>query len=198
MAKIDLEAIQALRDKTGVGMMDCKKALIEADGDFEKAILILRKKGAAVAEKRSGNATAEGLIHAYIHPGSRIGVLIEINCETDFVARTEDMRNFAQDACLHIAALRPTCVSPEDIDQDFVAKERALAIEQLVAAKKPAAMIDQIVQGKMEKLYGEVCLLRQAFVKNDQVTIDDLLKELIAKMGENIKIRRFARFEIGA
>lgn len=198
MAKIDLEAIQALREKTGVGMMDCKKALTEADGDFEKAIIILRKKGAAVAEKRSGNTTAEGLVHAYIHPGSRIGVLIEINCETDFVARTDDMRNFAQDVCLHIAALRPTCVSPEDIDQEFLTKERTLAIEQLVAAKKPAAMIDQIVQGKMEKLYGEVCLLRQAFVKNDQVTIDDLLKELIAKMGENIKIRRFARFEIGA
>jgi len=198
MAKIDLEAIQALREKTGVGMMDCKKALTEADGDFEKAILILRKKGAAVAEKRSGNATAEGLVHAYIHPGSRIGVLIEINCETDFVARTDDIRNFAQDLCLHITAMRPMCVSPDDIDQTFVAKERTFAIEQLVAAKKPAAMIDQIVQGKMEKLYSEVCLLRQAFIKNDQVTIDDLLKELIAKMGENIKIRRFARFEIGA
>jgi elongation factor Ts len=179
-------------------MMDCKKALTEAEGDFEKAIIILRKKGAAVAEKRSGNTTTEGLIHAYIHPGSRIGVLIEINCETDFVARTEDIRTFAQDVCLHIAAMRPTAVSPDDIDQNFVARERALAIEQLVAAKKPAAMIDQIVQGKMEKLYGEVCLLRQAFVKNDQVTIDDLLKELIAKMGENIKIRRFSRFEIGA
>ena len=198
MAKIDLEAIQALREKTGVGMMDCKKALTEADGDFEKAILILRKKGAAVAEKRSGNATAEGLVHAYIHPGSRIGVLIEINCETDFVARTDDIRNFAQDLCLHITAMRPMCVSPDDIDQTFVAKERTFAIEQLVAAKKPAAMIDQIVQGKIEKLYSEVCLLRQAFIKNDQVTIDDLLKELIAKMGENIKIRRFARFEIGA
>ncbi len=198
MAKIDLDAIQRLREKTGVGMMDCKKALTEADGDFEKAILILRKKGAAVAEKRSGNATAEGLIHAYIHPGSRIGVLIEINCETDFVARTDDMRNFAQDVCLHIAAFKPKYVGPEDVDQQFLEKERAFAIEQLVAAKKPANIIDQIVNGKIEKLYSEVCLLRQQFVKNDQVTIDDMLKELIAKMGEMIKIRRFARFEIGA
>ena len=198
MAKIDLDLIQQLRDKTGVGMMDCKKALQETDGNIEKAIELLRKKGAAVAEKRSSNATAEGLIHAYIHPGSRIGVMIEINCETDFVARTEDIKKFAQDVCMHIAALRPLYVSPEDVDQTFMEKERAIAVEQLVAAKKPAHMIDQIVAGKLEKIYSEVCLLRQPFVKNDQITVHDYLKELIAKMGENIKIKRFARFEIGA
>lgn len=198
MAKVDLELIQQLRDRTGVGMMDCKKALIETDGDIEKAIELLRKKGAAVAEKRASNATAEGLVHAYIHPGARIGVLLEINCETDFVARTDDMKQFAHDVCMHIAALKPLYISPEDVDQAFLDKEKAIAIEQLVAAKKPAAIIDQIVTGKLDKIFSEVCLLKQAFVKNDQITIHDYLKELIAKMGENIKIKRFSRFEIGA
>lgn len=197
MAKIDLDLIQQLRDKTGVGMMDCKKALQETDGNIEKAIEFLRKKGAAVAEKRASNATAEGLIHAYIHPGARIGVMIEINCETDFVARTEDLKQFANDVCMHIAAFKPAYISPEDVDQAFINKEKEIAIEQLVAAKKPAAIIDQIVAGKLEKIYSEVCLLRQPFVKNDQITVHDYLKELIAKMGENIKIKRFARFEIG-
>jgi len=198
MAKVDLDLIQQLRDRTGLGMMDCKKALTEAHGDIEAAILLLRKKGAAVAEKRSGNATAEGLIHAYIHPGSRVGVLIEINCETDFVARTDDVKNFAQDVCMHIAAYRPRYVSPDEMDQAFVEQERAIAREQLVASGKPEKMIDQILQGKMDRLASEVCLLKQSFVKNDQVTVDDVLKELIGKLGESIKIKRFARFEIGA
>lgn len=198
MAKIDLDLIQQLRERTGVGMMDCKKALTEANGDIEAAIVLLRKKGAAVAEKRAANATAEGLIHAYIHPGSRVGVLIEINCETDFVARTEDVKNFAQDVCMHIAAFNPRCVSPEELDQAFLEKERTLAREQLVAAGKPEKMIDQIVQGKMDRIASEVCLLKQPFVKNDQLSVDDVLKELIGKMGESIKIKRFARFEIGA
>lgn len=197
MAKIDLDLIQKLRERTGVGMMDCKKALMESNGDIEEAVVLLRKKGAAVAEKRSGNATAEGLIHAYIHPGARVGVLIEINCETDFVARTEDIKNFAQEVCMHIAAFSPRCVSPEELDQAFIEKERAIAREQLIAAGKPEKMIDQIVQGKMDRLASEVCLLKQAFVKNDQLTVDDVLKELIGKMGESIKIKRFARFEIG-
>ncbi len=196
MAKIDLTLIQQLRDRTGAGMMDCKKALTETDGDMEKAIEILRKKGAAIAEKRSGNATAEGLIHAYIHPGSRLGVLIEINCETDFVARTEDLKKFANDVCMHIAALKPRAVSPDDIDANLVAKERAQFTEELLASKKPANIIDQIVNGKVEKFYAENCLLRQPFVKNDQVTVGDVLQELIAKLGENIKIKRFVRFEI--
>lgn len=198
MAKVDLELIQQLRERTGVGMMDCKKALLETDGDIEAAILVLRKKGAAVAEKRSGNATAEGLIHAYIHPGSRVGVLIEINCETDFVARTEDLKNFAQDVCMHIAAYNPRCVSPDELDAAFIEKERTFAREQLIASGKPEKMIDQILQGKMDRLASEVCLLKQSFVKNDQMTVDDVLKELIGKMGESIKIKRFVRFEIGA
>lgn len=198
MAKVDLELIQQLRERTGIGMMDCKKALLETDGDIEKAIDVLRKKGADVAEKRAGNATSEGLVHAYIHPGARVGVLIELNCETDFVARTDDMKQFASDVCMHIAAYNPKCVAPEDMDQKFLEHEKSIFIEQLIATKKPANMIDQIVAGKVEKLYSEVCLLRQQFVKNDQITVHDLLKGLIAKMGENIKIRRFARFEIGA
>ncbi len=197
MVKVDLELIQQLRDRTGVGMMDCKKALLEANGDIEKAIELLRKKGAAVAEKRAGNLTAEGLVHAYIHPGAHVGVMIEINCETDFVARTEDLKQFAQDVSMHIAAFKPKYISPADVDQAFIDKEKAIIIEQLAAAKKPANMLEQIAAGKLEKIYAEVCLLRQPFVKNDKITVEDMLKELIAKLGENIKIRRFARYEVG-
>jgi len=196
--KIDLELIQQLREKTGVGMMDCKKALIEAEGDMERAIELLRKRGAAVALKRSGNATAEGLIHAYIHAGARIGVLIEINCETDFVARTEQMTQFAHDVCLHITASKPLYVSAESVDEAFIAKERRFLKEQLEESGKPANMIEPILEGKIKKLFADVCLLQQPFIKNDKITVDDLLKELIAKMGENIKIRRFAHFEIGS
>lgn len=198
MATIDLALIQQLRERTGAGMMDCKKALQETDGDIEKAIEILRKRGAAIAEKRAGHATAEGIIHAYIHPGSRVGVLIEINCETDFVARTADMTQFANDVCLHIAAMKPEFVSSSDMDQSYIQKMKARYIEELAESKKPANIIDQIVEGKLQKLQNEVCLLKQSFVKNDQLTVEQVMKELIAKVGENIKIRRFSRFEIGA
>lgn len=197
MAQISLDLIQQLRDKTGVGMMDCKKALIETNGDIDKAVELLRKKGAAVAEKRAGNATKQGYIHAYIHAGSQLGVLIEINCETDFVARTQDLQNFAKDVAMHIAAARPRCVNPEDLDAAFLDKEKEILAEQLKAAGKPVTMIDKILAGKLEKLYSEVCLMRQPFIKNDKLTIDDLLKDLIAKMGEKITIRRFVRYEIG-
>lgn len=196
--KIDLELIQKLRERTGVGMMDCKKALIEADGDLEKAVDLLRKKGAAIAAKRSANVTAEGLVHAYIHPGSRVGVLVEINCETDFVARTDDVKKFAADICLHIAAMKPLYLSPEDVDPKFIEHEHEIMRAQLANSGKPAKIIDQILEGKTNNLYSQICLLKQPFVKNDQLTVDDLLKELIARIGENIKIRRFARFEIGA
>ncbi len=197
MAKIDLDLIQELRNRTGVGMMDCKKALMESDGDMERAVEILRKKGAAIAQKRSGNATSEGLIHAYIHPGAKVGVLLEINCETDFVANTADMKQFAQDICMHIAAFKPKYINPEDVDKEFLDNERRILTEQMTDAKKPAEVIAQIVEGKIKKIYSEVCLMKQQFVKNDQVTIEDLLKDLIAKMGESIKIKRFTRFEIG-
>lgn len=197
MTKVDLELIQKLRDKTGVGMMDCKKALIEANGDMDKAVELLRKKGASVAEKRSGNATAEGLIHAYIHPGAQIGVLLEINCETDFVARTQDVKQFAQDICMHITAIKPLYVSAAQVDAAYLEKERKFFKEQLLEQGKPEKMVDQIVEGKIQKMYADICLMDQKFVKNDQITVNDLLKDLIAKMGESIKIARFARFEIG-
>lgn len=198
MTKVSLDLIQQLREMSGVGMMDCKKALIEADGDMTKALELLRKKGAAVAEKRSGNATAEGLIHAYIHPGAQIGVMLEINCETDFVARTADIKQFAQDVCMHIAALKPLYVSAAQVDAAYLEKERKFFREQLIEQGKPEKMVDQIVEGKIQKLYADICLIDQKFVKNDQITVGDLLKDLIAKMGESIKITRFARFEIGA
>lgn len=197
MSKVDLSLIQQLRDRTGIGMMDCKKALIETNGDIEAAVDLLRKKGALIEAKRSGNATSEGLIHSYIHAGAKIGVLIEVDCETDFVARTDEMKRFAHDVAMHIAACSPQFVSPEQADAAFIARETAIFTEQLQASGKPAAIIGQIVEGKINKVLSDVCLLKQSFVKNDQVTIQELLQELIAKMGENIKIKRFCRFEIG-
>lgn len=197
MSTVTLEMIQQLRERTGAGLMDCKKALQEANGDIEKAIEILRRKGAALAEKRAGYATAEGIVSAYIHPGARIGVLIEIDCETDFVARTQEFKQFANDMGMQVAAYNPKYVSPEDIDKAFLDKERALFAEELAASKKPAAVIEQIVEGKLNKLYSSICLTKMPYVKNDQLTVEDVLKDLIGKLGENIKIRRFARFEVG-
>jgi len=196
MSKISMELIQQLRDRTGVGMMDCKKALEESNGNIEKAVDYLRKKGAAVAEKRSGNATSEGIVHAYIHPGSRIGVLVEINCETDFVARTPALTQFAQDIGMQIAAVKPLCVIETELDPALIEREKAIYAEQLKG--KPAQIMEQIIKGKLEKFYAEKCLLYQTYIKNDKITVHDLLKELIAKMGESIKIKRFCRFEIGA
>jgi elongation factor Ts len=198
MAKVSLELIQQLRERTGVGMLDCKKALEETNGDIEKAIELLRKKGAAVAAKRGGNVTAEGLVHAYIHPGARVGVMIEINCETDFVARTDDLKKAANDICMHIAAMKPLYLVPEEVDAKFLEHEKSIFKQQLLDSGKPEKIVSQIVEGKIQKLYSEICLLKQPFVKNDQLTIDDLLKELMGKIGENIKIKRFARFEIGS
>jgi elongation factor Ts len=197
MTKIDLDLIQKLRERTGIGMMDCKKALQETNGDIEAAIDVLRKKGALVAAKRAGNTTAEGLIQAYIHPGAQMGVLLEINCETDFVARTDDMKKFAHDVCMHIVAQNPQFISREQMSEESIAKERVILREQLIAAGKPEKMIEGIVESKINKFLGDICLLDQPFVKNDQLTIHDLLRELIAKMGENIKITRFCRFEVG-
>ncbi len=197
MAKIDISLIQQLRERTGLGMMDCKQALVEADGDIDKAIELLRKKGAAVAAKRSGKETAEGLVHAYIHPGSRIGVLIEINCETDFVARTQDIKNFAQDMGMQITAMKPLCINPEDLDPILLSREKDIFHGQMKDSGKPEKIIAQIVEGKVNKFYSEVCLMQQPFVKNDQFTVTQVIEELIAKTGENIRIKRFARFEIG-
>lgn len=198
MSKISLELIQQLRERSSMGMMDCKKALEESAGDMEKAIEILRKKGASVAAKRGDNATAQGMVHAYIHPGAMVGVLVEINCETDFVARSEAFQKFAQDVGMHIAALTPLYLTPEEVDHTFLEKEKQLMREQLAEEGKKGDFVEKILEGKVKKLYSDVCLLQQKFVKNDKITVDEALKELIGKVGENIKIRRFVRFQIGA
>jgi elongation factor Ts len=198
MAKIDIALIQQLRERTGLGMMDCKKALEETNGNIEQAVDLLRKKGAAVAAKRSDKATAEGLVHAYIHPGAQIGVLIEVNCETDFVARTDAIKEFAHNTCMHIAAMKPLYLSSADVDPAFLQKEKEIIKEQLAQSGKTGKVAEQILEGKLKKVYSEVCLLDQTYIKNDKLTIAQVLQELIAKTGENIKIARFARFEIGA
>lgn len=198
MTKVSLESIQKLRNMTGLGMMDCKKALEEANGDINQAIELLRKRGAALADKRADRATSQGIVVSYIHPGDQTGVLVEVNCETDFVARTQDLKDFAKDVAMHIAAMKPVCVSPEQVDQAYLEKEKEIAIEQLKSQGKPANMIEKIIEGKMAKIASDVSLLKQCFVKDDQKTIEDLLKEISAKTGENIRIKHFARFEIGA
>jgi len=198
MAKVELKLIQELRTRTGLGMMDCKKALVETNGDIEKSIILLRKKGAAVAQKRADKSTAEGLIHSYIHPGDRIGVMVEINCETDFVARNENMQKFARDICLQITAMSPSHVSSEDLGAEFLEKERSIFKEQLKDSDKPAQVIEKIVEGRLKKVFAEVCLLNQPFIKDEKMTIEQLLQELIAKTGENIRIKRFVRFVVGA
>ncbi len=197
MATIDRKLLQQLRDRTGCGFMDCRKALEESGGDVGKAVELLRKKGAAVAAKRAEKETAEGVIKAYIHPGDRLGVLVEINCETDFVARTEAIQQFAQNMCMHIAALKPLYLSREQVDEKFVEHEKNILREQLADSGKPTKIIDQIVEGKLNKLYSEVCLLEQSFVKNDQLTVQQVVEELMAKTGEKIKLNRFCRFELG-
>lgn len=197
MVKIDKALLQELRDHTGLGLMDCRKALEETAGDFDQALELLRKKGALVAAKRADKETGEGIIKAYIHPGDRLGVLIEINCETDFVANTDAVRQFAQDLCLQIAANKAMYVSPENVDEAFLAHEKDIFREQMANSGKPEKIIDQIVEGKIKKLYSDICLLEQTFIKNDQVTVKDVLQELIAKTGESIRIRRFCRFELG-
>jgi elongation factor Ts len=197
MVKIDRELLQELRDHTGLGLMDCRKALEATNGDFDQALELLRKKGAAVAAKRADKETREGLVKAYIHPGDRLGVLLEINCETDFVANTDAVRQFAQDLCLQIAANKALYVSSEQVDAKFLEHERNIFKEQMADSGKPEKIIEQVVEGKIKKLCSDICLLDQPFIKNDQLTVRDALQELIAKTGESIRIRRFARFELG-
>lgn len=197
MTKVSLESIQKLRNMTGLGMLDCKKALEEAAGDINQAIELLRKRGAALADKRADRETGQGVIVCYIHPGDQKGVMVELNCETDFVARTDDIKTVARDIAMHIAVNKPVCVSPEQVDAAYLAKEKEIAIAQLQAQNKPANMIEKIIEGKMAKLAADVSLLKQAFIKDEQKTIEELLKELSAKTGENIRVKQFARFEIG-
>lgn len=193
---ITAKMVNDLRIATGAGLMDCKKALIEANGSVEEATTILRKKGAASAAKKADRATKEGLIESYIHVGGKVGVLIEVNCETDFVARNEDFKAFVKDLCLQIAAASPACVTREEVPEADLAKEREIATAQVEG--KPPAAIQKIVEGKLEKYYSTVVLLDQPFVKQPEKTIKELLTERIAKTGENIQVRRFVRYQLGA
>jgi len=189
--------VKELREKTGAGILDCQKALTENGDDIEKAIDYLRQKGLAAAQKRAGREANEGLISAYIHPGSRIGVLVEVNCETDFVARNDEFQALVKDISLQIAAARPAYVSREDIPAEVIEREKAVYQGQCKEMGKPEAAWPKIVEGKLEKFYQEMCLLEQAFIKDPSVTIKDLLTQRIAKIGENIVIRRFTRYELG-
>ncbi len=197
MAKISMDLIQQLREMTGLGMMDCKKALVETDGDLDRAVTLLRKKGLAVAEKRSGKATSQGFIEAYIHPGNTLGVLIEIDCETDFVASTEDLKTFAKNLCMQIAAMKPIAITPETLDKEYLEKEKEIIKDQLKTSGKPEAMLEKILEGKLSKIYAEVCLIKQPYLKDDKRSVEDILNDLIAKLGEKIVIKRFSRFQIG-
>ncbi len=197
MAKISAAIVKELRDKTGAGMMDCKNALTEVSGDIEKAIEFLRKKGLATAQKRAGRALDEGTIQSYIHMNGKLGVLVEINCETDFVAKNEDFQEFAKNIAMHIAASNPLGISPEDIPSDVVEKEKEIYRAQALEMGKPENVIDKIVEGKLNKFYQESCLLNQPYVRDTDISIADLLNALIAKIGENISIKRFVRYQIG-
>ncbi len=197
MADISAAMVKELREATGSGIMDCKRVLAEADGNMEKAIDLLRKKGLAKAAKRAGRSTSEGIIYSYIHTGAKLGVLVEVNCESDFVAKTDDFVEFAKNIAMHIAAANPAGLTPEDVDKSVVEKEREIFRAQMLEEGKPENIIDKIVDGKVEKFYKEVCLMSQPYVKDPQKTIEEFLKETIGKIGENVQIKRFARFQIG-
>lgn len=194
---ITSKMVKDLRDKTQAGMMDCKKALEKTDGDMEKAVDLLRQKGLAVAAKRAGRATSEGVIETYIHAGGKLGVMVELGCETDFVAKNDDFREFARDIAMHIAAANPISISREDVPEAVVAREKAIYVQQALDSGKPEAIVEKMVSGKVEKYLAEIVLLEQKFVKNPDLSIQDLLNELVGKIGENISIKKFARFQIG-
>ncbi|MDH4156710.1 MAG: translation elongation factor Ts [candidate division Zixibacteria bacterium] len=195
--QITAKMVKELRDKTGAGMMDCKKALTEAAGDFGKAVDYLRKKGITKAAARAGRATGEGIIATYVHAGDKLGVMVEINCETDFVARTDQFKAFGKDVAMHIAASAPLCVGREMVDSALLEKEREIYREQAAKEGKPEKILDKIVEGRIEKYYSEVVLLEQPFVKDSDKSVGSILKEIIGALGENIIIKRFARFRLG-
>ena len=201
MSNVTPAAIKALRDKTGAGMMECKKALTEADGNEEKAIENLRKHGLASATKKEGRVAAEGLVNAYIHAGGKIGVLLEVNCQTDFVARTEEFRAFVHDLAMHITAAEPRFTTKDEVPAEVLEKEKEIALEQARLdpknAGKPQQVLDKIVEGRISKFYQESCLMEQAFVKDQNISVGDLVKQMIAKTGENIRVRRFTRYKMG-
>ncbi len=195
MADITAQVVSDLRAKTGAGLMDCKRALVEAKGDMEEAITILKKKGIATAAKRAGRSASEGVVQSYIHLGGKVGVLLELNCETDFVAKNEEFQQFAKDLCMQVAAASPLYVCREEVPEAAVAKEREIAVAQCEG--KPAPAVEKIVAGKLDKWFQQVCLVEQTFVKNQNQTVKDVLTEKITKTGENIVIRRFVRFQVG-
>lgn len=194
---VSAQLVKELREKTGAGMLDCKKALVEADGDIEKAIVILREKGLSKAAKKSGRIAAEGLVESYIHGGGRIGVLIEVNSETDFVAKNEEFKEFVKNMAMQVAASSPRYVSKEDVPAEEVEKEREILMHQVINEGKPEHIAAKIVEGRLEKFYEEVCLLEQPYIREPKMKVKDLLNEKIAKIGENIKIRRFVRYAVG-
>lgn len=194
---ISTSTIKELREKTGVGIMDCKTALSECNGDIDKAIDYLRKKGIATAKKRGGRVTSQGQVQSYIHAGGKIGVLVEANCETDFTGKTDDFTEFVKDIAIQVAATNPVAIDRESVPADLLARETEIYASQAKASGKPEKVLDKIVEGKLTKFYSEACLLEQPFVKNPDITVQDLLNGLIAKTGENIVIRRFVRFQLG-
>ncbi len=197
MADISASMVKELREKSGAGIMDCKEALSECGGDMEQAVDFLRKKGLATAAKRAGRATSEGTIQSYIHMGGKIGVMVEVDCETDFVAKTDDFIEFAKNLAMHIAATSPVGIVPEDVPESVINREKEIYRDQALEMGKPEKMIDKIVEGKLNKFYKESCLMNQQYVKDPDKTISDYLNEVIAKTGEKIAIKRFARFQVG-
>ncbi len=195
--QISSEDVKKLREKTGVGMMDCKKALQECGGDFNKAVEYLRKKGMDVANKRQGRTASQGVVSSYIHMGGKVGVLVEVNCESDFVAKSENFAGFVKDVAMHIAAAGPEWVSREDVPQDVLSKEKEIYKEQALKSGKPEKILDKIAEGRLAKFYSERCLLEQPFVKDTDKNIKQLLDELMGKTGEKCEIRRFARYQLG-
>ncbi len=189
--------IRQLRQKTGAGIMDCKRALVEAEGDLQEAIAVLRKKGIEVAAKREAKAAAEGVVQAYVHAGEKIGVMVEVNCETDFVARTDGFRDFAKNVAMQIAAMQPRWVSPDDVPEEAIARERQILTEQAQAEGKPDHIVEQMVAGRLGKFYAQNCLLHQPYIRDDSMTIGDLLNDLLVATGEKIIIRRFVRYQVG-
>ncbi len=194
---VSASAVKELRERTGAGMMDCKRTLVETKGDMEKAIELLREKGLAAAAKKAGRIASEGIVESYIHGGGRIGVLIEVNSETDFVAKNDIFRTFVRDMAMQVAASQPMYVSREEVDPELIKKEKEIYRAQAINEGKPEKIIDKMVEGRIEKFYKEICILEQPFIKDTDKTVNDILMDLIARMGENISIRRFVRYELG-
>ncbi len=197
MADISARLVKELREKTGVGFMECKKALREANGDVEQAEVILRKRGIQVARQKAGRAAKEGIVATYIHPGSKLGAMVEVNCESDFVARTDDFGEMVHDIAMHVAATDPRYIRKEDVDEDAIAKEREIQRARALEDGKPEAVVDKIVDGRLKKFYEEVCLYEQPFVKDNSVTVGGLISDKVAKLGENILVSRITRFKVG-